>query len=60
MVIELSTDQLRCLSEEGYIRIFEGHSEEYTEIVAEDLDISLGELAAGKTAHTSEGVQVRY
>ena len=60
MTIELSTDQLRCLSEDGRIRIFEGHSEEYTEIVAADLDISLGELAAGKVAHTPEGVEVRY
>lgn len=60
MVIELSTDQLRRLAEDGMIRIFEGHSEEYTEITATDLDISLGELAAGQAAHTSEGVEVRY
>lgn len=60
MVIELSTDQLRRLAEDGSIRLFKAGSEQYLEISREDLDISLTELASGKEAQTSKGTRVRY
>jgi hypothetical protein len=60
MTIELSTEQLRRLSDDGTIRVFLDKSEQFTEIAVEDLDITLSELAAGTPGHTPNGIEIRY